>query len=395
MYEEFTSAIDSIADLPKLQAVHIRISDRCHGDPNYDYCWESGTELISTRLQTLEAVFRSIEARVAQKKADNGVEITTVTSLAIQNLQNNPLPDFIASDTFQSVAKNLTDLRLLVAEECNESGPDHDLGCEERRAFEPWLQNALLPVFANQLTTLHLAFNEYWGVTPGYFDGKGLVFPNLKTLTLGQYVIGHHDQFDWVLAQHSLETLRLDQCEIVTYLNFLHKSSTNEGQLAEWNVPTHDWIRYPEWSFGFGERETAFMFPGTWEAVFDNIRTQLPNLVDLRMENQDRRQGHAFNRADRMRCTLSCLRYITLDTGLLSSPWIAARVHGGDGPGDMAFGNNDPAVVPLAERDQNQYVPKATLDRVKETFEGDSRAFNDLVRSVETRRAQRGLYTLA
>jgi hypothetical protein len=71
--------------------------------------------------------------------------------------------------------------------------PDHDLQCEERRTYEPWLQTVFLPVFADQLTSLHLDFNENWGVAPGYFDGEDLLFSHLKTLTLGELIIGHHD----------------------------------------------------------------------------------------------------------------------------------------------------------------------------------------------------------
>ncbi|KXX74448.1 hypothetical protein MMYC01_208611 [Madurella mycetomatis] len=389
-YEEFTSAIDCIAHLPKLQAVHIRFSDRCTGDPDHDYYWECGIESVSTRLHTLEAVFRAMQTRATREAGKHGNPVTSITSLTIQNLQNIPIPDFVSSDSFRSVAKGITKLRLLVAEEYNEAGPDYDLDCVERRTFEPWLQNSFLPLFANQLTSLHLAFNEHWGVAPGYFDGKNLFFPNLKTLTLGNFVIGHHNQFDWVLAQKSLETLRLNQCAIVSYLTFLHQSGLNQGQLRDWNTPIHDWKQYPEWSFGFDEGMSTFSFPGTWEAVFDSIRAELPNLVDFRMENPSRAGNH-FNSAEYMRCMLTCLRYTTLDTGLLPSPWIQAD----DFTGKMHFGNNDPAVLPPEDRGKYQYVEKAELNRAKETLAGDLRAFKALVRAVEERRRQRGFHQIS
>ena len=31
---------------------------------------------------------------------------------------------------------------------------------------------------------------------PGYFNGRGLVFPRLKTLTLGEFVIRYYDYID-------------------------------------------------------------------------------------------------------------------------------------------------------------------------------------------------------
>jgi hypothetical protein len=109
------------------------------------------------------------------------------------------------------------------------------------------------------------------GIAPAHFNRKGLKFPNLKTLTLGELVIGHHDQFDWVLAQKSLETLRLDRCFIVSHL------CISSDQWDQWRVPTHDWHQYPESSFGFYGAEKIFGFSGTWETVYDRIRDGLPS----------------------------------------------------------------------------------------------------------------------
>ncbi|KAK0619690.1 hypothetical protein B0T14DRAFT_432182 [Immersiella caudata] len=382
-YKEFTDAIDCIVDLPKLNAVHIRFSNRCSGDHDDDYYWEMGIEKFSTRMKTIEAVFTAMQAR----KARGGN--TTINTMAIEGLQNMPFLDFVASDLFKSVAGDIAELRLLVAEEYNEHGPDHDLKCLERRTFEPWLQNTLLPVFANQLTSLHLAFNDNWGVAPGYFDGKGLQFPYLKTLTLSDFVIGHHDQFDWVLNQTTLETLRLDRCLIVSHLKFHVGSVRNpENQLRDWQVKTHDWTEHPLWAFGISERSRVFTFSRTWEALFDDIRSRLPSLVDFRNDYKMYRSDNKFNTAEYLGCGLSCLRYVTLDTGLLPSPWIEAN----EFTGDMSFGNNDPTPLPLDERkDAGWPQPKCKLNRAEETLTGDSRAFRELVLAVEGRRRKRGL----
>jgi hypothetical protein len=382
-YEEFTQAIDCIFQLPKLKAVHIRFSSRCSGDPEFDYYWENGVEKFSTRIKTIKAVFAAIQARKARSDS------TPITTLVIENLQNMPFPELAASDLFQSVVSDITELRLLIAEEYNEHGPDHDLKCEERRTFEPWLQKELLPVFTNQLTSLHLAFNENWGVAPGYFDGKGLFFPYLKALTLSDFVIGHHDQFDWVLNQTTLETLRLDRCCIVSHLKFHVGSIRNpENSLEEWAVRTHDWTQHPPWAFGIAERCRVFTFSGTWEALFDAIRSRLPNLVDFRNDYVRHGSDNKFNTTEYLGCLLPRLRYFTLDTGLLPSPWIEAD----ECTGDMSFGNNDPAPLPLAERkDVGWPKPKCKLNRAEETAGGDSRAFKELVAAVEDRRRRRGL----
>lgn len=142
-----------------------------------------------------------------------------------------------------------------------------EFNCVYRRAFERWLQHSFLPPFASQLTSLHLAFRDHWGTAPGYFDGNGLLFPNLKSLTLGKFVIGHHNHFDWVLAQKSLEILRLDRCAIASYLafsagshDFGYQAEKGDIQDGDWVIPAHDWEQYPDWSFGFHRSDTTFRF---------------------------------------------------------------------------------------------------------------------------------------
>jgi len=408
-YEEFTDAIDCIANLPKLHTVHIRFGEGCSGVPDSDYGFESGVEEFSTRLNALQAVFSAIAERKARGSntaittlAIENLQnkpipdlISTITALAIENLRNRampdviPTPDFISADFFGSVVKDITNLRLLIAHEYNEAGPDHDLDCVERRTFEPWLQTELLPLFANQLTSLHLSFQENWGVAPGYFDGKDLVFPHLKNLTLGEFVIGHHDQFDWVLAQKNLETLRLDRCVIVSHLAFFVGHSRDpHNALRDWDVRTHDWREYPTWSFGMHDGKKSFTFSGTWETVFDAIRSRLTNLVDFRMGHVSYRGDNHFNTIEHMRCTLPNARYIVLDTGLLPSPWITADEH----TGNMDFGNNNPAVLePENRTSRGSRQGRMELNRAKETLEGDTRALMKLVRAVEDRRRQKGL----
>lgn len=380
-YEDFTSAIDCIAKLPKLRAVHIRFSENCNGDQRRTfYHWAIGVELVRTRLRTLRAVLKAMRNRAALETENPDKPITAITSFTLQNMQNKPFQSFAACRLFKSATKDVTELRLLVAREKREHDEASEAYHHDRLIFEPWLQRTFLPMFASKLRSLHLSFNYHWGVAPGFFDGEGLFFPNLKTLTLGKFVVGHHNQFDWVLSQKSLETLRLDRCTIVSYLNFSN-GWNDSTQLEMWETKTHDWKQYPKWSFGLDDE--TFSFPGTWETVFDGIRANLLNLVDFRMENPPLRGKNFFNSAEGMRCMLTCLRYITFDDKI----WTAAE----DFTGEMTFGNNDPAVLPLEGRRKGYLYLRGELNRAKETLAGDSRAFTALVRTVEERRRQRGL----
>lgn len=371
----FSVAVNAgVAKLPNLKALHIRFSEQCIGDRETDG-WEEDedTESIAHRLQTLKTVFGAMLKRHAAVGEDNPP--STIRSLTLKNLQNVAFPpEFTSSNLYKDVMNHITELHLRIAHEYNQYGPDHDLDRIERQTYEPYLQKELLPPLAHQLRSLTLAFRECWGVMPAHFDGKGLVFPNLRTLTLGEFVIGHHDQFDWVLAQKSLETLRLDRCFIASHLR------VRDDQWDEWrpHIPTHDWHLYPEGSFGF-EGAQIFGFSGTWEAVYDRIRQELPNLREFCSAHDPYR--NSFDRRESMGATLSMLRYIVFDSGLCPSPWIEASEY----DGEMEFGNNDPAVCARDVAGDRRYRTVQSLNRAKETKLGDARAFGDLLRAVRER----------
>jgi hypothetical protein len=357
-----------IAQLPNLKSLQIWFSENCVGNRETEW-YEEGEEIesISHRLQTLKTVFGAIQKRRANPRT------SPIRSLTLKNLQNVPIPAFTSSDLYKDVIKDIKGLHLMIAHEYHEPGPDHDLGRIERQTFEPYLEKELLPPLADQLTSLTLTFRECWGTIPAHFEGKGLLFPNLKALTLGEFVIGHHDHFDWVLAQKSLETLRLDRCFIVSYLRIWG------DMMDEWRVPTHDWHRYPEGSFGFYGPQ-IFGFSGTWETVYDGIREGLPKLRQF--ESVHHLWYNTFDRREDMGAHMSLSRYIIFDSGLCPSPWITVE-HGYTG--EMEFGNNDPSVCPRAEMEERIRCRQGKLNRAKETEVGDRRAFEDLLRAVRER----------
>ena len=366
----FGAAVRNIAKLPNLKSLQICFSEKCLGARETEW-WEEDedTETISHRLQTLKTVFGALQRR-------NKEDCTTIRSLTLKNLQNLPIPEFTSSELYKDVVKDINELHLMIAHEYNEPGPDHDLDRIERQTYEPYLEKELLPPLAHQLRSLTLTFRECWGVIPAYFDGKGLVFPNLKTLTLGEFIIGHHDQFDWVLSQKSLETLRLDRCFIVSHLRILN------FQWDTWraHVPSHDWHEYPDGAFGFRkDHSQAFGFSGTWETVYDRIRNDLPKLREFCFVHHE--YYNTFDRRESMGASLTSRRYIAFESGLCPSPWIEAR-----DDGEMEFGNNDPAILPRDATESARYGGTKFLNRAEETELGDTRAFQDLLRAVRKRR---------
>ncbi|KAK4228088.1 hypothetical protein QBC38DRAFT_476136 [Podospora fimiseda] len=342
-WKEFSHAISRLADLPNINEVFVCFTDHVWGEKSTKIDW-GGEEFERPleRLNTLRHVFKAME----QHKARHG---TTIRTLSIQHLANHIIPEeVITSDTFQSFVKDITVLNLRVSEEYNGDGPDHDLELIERRTFEPWLQDRFLPLFADQLTSLHLSFDDCWGTAPGTFDGGDLFFPNLRKLHLFQFTISHDDHFDWVLRQPWIEKLYLDRCYIVEGFRFYR------DEMERWGVKTHDWVLNPEekradiW-------DSHYHYNGTWEIFLGRIRESMSRLIDIRMTHRVGREVFVFSDPEPLMEAKGgpALRYCRFDTGILPSRFIR----------------------PNAER----------MLRVKE---GDLRAWKELVEVVEGRRAR-------
>ncbi|KAI8170862.1 hypothetical protein K4K49_006387 [Colletotrichum sp. SAR 10_70] len=371
-FPRFTNAVARITELKNLRMLHLHFGDKCRGErvesTAWDDGWEDGVEPLGARSATLKTVFNAMATRAKDSDATN------IRWLRLENVQNTSLESLVTSE-MADIVKHITRLDLLVLEECNEHGPDHDLYCKERWLFEPHLQKEILPKLSDSLTTLTLGFQEYWGTAPGYFDGKGLEFPHLKTLNLINFVISHHDHFNWVLAQTSLTTLRLLNCRIVSHLRIHGELLTKSG------TPTHDWERCPHGAFGFTfNDDRVYTFSGRWETIFNGIHTKLTNLTDFYFDTVQC-LNHPFRRLENMRNRLFPDRYIVLDSGLLPSPWIESS----ERDGKMEFGNNDPTPVAPNSPD-NRYNGTCELNVEKELSRYDFRAFDSLIRATWNRK---------
>ncbi|KAF9881538.1 hypothetical protein CkaCkLH20_00684 [Colletotrichum karsti] len=367
-YPDLTRSIDRLIELPNVKAVHLRFTAKCRGKESNSedlYGWTDNVEPLATRLNTLKAVFSAMVKRSTDPKN------TTIRSLTLQNVQNTSLESLVAP-AMSTVIKHISNLHIWVLEEYNEHGPDRDFTFAERRTFEPHLQKEILPHFCDSLTTLTLGFREPWGTAPAHFDGKGLIFPCLKTLNLIRFTISHHDHFDWVIAQTSLTTLRLDSCYIVSHMSFDWNEKTRD-------VPKHDWELLPRGSFGYdSDDDLVYTFSGTWATEFDRIRASLTNLVDFRFCDSDK--DNTFKHPERMETELHCTRYMALDVGLCPSPWIC-----GENGGVLEFGDGPPDPRGDDEEDDDE-EEDFELNRAKETEAVDSRALNALMHAIRERR---------
>ncbi|CAG9986489.1 unnamed protein product [Clonostachys byssicola] len=358
-YTPFKEAVSRIKELDLVSKVSIKFSEESYGEKD-GYGGEVETK--EAREKTLITVFEAIKTR-AEEKPDG----STIHALSLKNLQNYPLPDFTTSELFKVVTKDIDELHLDIKEEHNSHGPDWDIYLPELVEFTPYLQEHWLAPLSGQLTTLSLYFTEFWGTMPGTFHGHGLDFPRLQTLNLGQLAISHHDHLDWVLRQKTLKTLRFERCVICSYIR------TESDKIVEWGIPTDDWEELPRGSFGLDmDNDAIYYFPGTWESVFDKIRTNLPQLVDFQF-SWESWAPVMFDDQRHMGTDLSNSRYLVFDIGLLPTRWIEAEYEG-----VLSFGDD-------LDDDSETGEPKE-LNRHKETLAGDQRAFEELLKATYQRR---------
>ncbi|KAK4220996.1 hypothetical protein QBC38DRAFT_523972 [Podospora fimiseda] len=342
-WKEFPHAISRLADLPNINEVFICFTDHVWGQQSVenDFGLVEDVERPLERLNTLRYVFKAMEQHKARQHG------TKIRTLSIQHLANHIIPEeVIMSDSFQFWVKDITGLNLRVSEEYNEHGPDHDLDLIERRRFEPWLQNRFLPFFADQLTSLHLSFDDCWGTAPGIFDGGDLIFPNLKKVHLCQFAISHNDHLDWVMRQPRIEKLYLNRCYIVEGLRFYL------DDMPRWGVKTHDWVVVVPEEEQDVDWDIVYQYNGTWEMFLGRMREKMLRLIDVRITHWDDDEIFVFDDPVPMQGGPT-LRYKEFDIGTLPSRWLS----------------------PNAER----------VERAKE---GDLRAWGELVEVTEERRGR-------
>ncbi|KAM0420033.1 hypothetical protein ACHAPD_003602 [Fusarium lateritium] len=160
-------------------------------------------EPTNTRLHSLKALARAIQER---NKRPN---LSTVRELVLENLQNVPILDSVATDPLRDIER----LHIKILSE----------------------EYGILDLVPN-LVELTLA-GKNWAAIPGAFYGMDVVFPRLDTLTLQGLENLHKWHFDWVLSHKSLRNLNLHQCTIATHC------LVQQPKFVFWRVNLDGWVR--------------------------------------------------------------------------------------------------------------------------------------------------------
>ncbi|KAL6914948.1 hypothetical protein FSST1_012708 [Fusarium sambucinum] len=266
-WPSFASAVEKIVTIDHLQAIEVRFCD---------YCCRMGTvkfgpEELTTLEAPLNAIYKAVKKREERMLRHKMAQISPIRELKLKNFLD-PYPP----KALESLLKGIQRLHIELLDE-NQKAPT-DFRTWYKSSFEHTLEHTILVPAMNQLVELTLSSHFDWGSLPSQFRGKDLVFPNLKTLRLSHFVIGHNDQFDWILNQKTLTCLRLHRCAIITHLYF---SDNMMYAWEAWEVDTSDWERRNT------QRDEhhplagihTYTFDLRWKTLFNNIREGLPKLI--------------------------------------------------------------------------------------------------------------------
>ncbi|KAF2870040.1 hypothetical protein BDV95DRAFT_608063 [Massariosphaeria phaeospora] len=181
--------------------------------------------------------------------------------------------------------------------------------------FQIFPTNWLKPT-AQNLKHLTLYADLPFGFFPK-LELRDIHFPQLRTLALGQYVISHDWQVDWIISHHAtLYELYLDHCSILFQIGHSSKAGLNEeGYFHDDKksacTSTHDglwqesvWYSLDPTDDGWSQSTkeeiynavTFASFGTRWHDVFDRFSRSLPRLRTFRFGSSDQWKFDTDNR---------------------------------------------------------------------------------------------------
>ncbi|KAF2875359.1 hypothetical protein BDV95DRAFT_565003 [Massariosphaeria phaeospora] len=301
------SCIPQLSSLSNLREVSLTFTQRVSNPTTAYHYNDYGTESTELRTTVLKNLFTALDNTALN-----------VSTLSIENLQDCS-PGVYEQPAFKNVRAKLKSLHLKIAVEYSEHGPDRDIDIPEKHVFfNRQLNEHWLSPLQHQLTHLSLYASDYWGVFPRW-DCRGLRFPHLQSLALGNWSIAHQWQIDWILAHaDTLEELYLDDCPIAHALSFeTHQHASLAWEDGELEImqdgyadgaiyPTLRWLAiFPVFAARLTQLKRFGMAHGPWDAY-----------------NSDGDSDQAFQRRYDLPARLEVGRYCLFDCGTLPTHWI-------------------------------------------------------------------------
>ncbi|KAK0639180.1 hypothetical protein B0T16DRAFT_462880 [Cercophora newfieldiana] len=205
-----------------------------------------------------------------------------VGDICIDNLQNINDVAFMASAPVTNVLSRIHALRLFIVTEHQHNPTKMNMYLKETHIFMKELRPLWLQPAASNLTTLVLYHSIPFGYLPK-LDLRGLEFPNLQTLALGNYTFSHDWQLDWLSScSPVLKNLFLDNPIVVFYR--VHEDFLEDSDgYPDFPLPQRPATEYvpPRYKF----------INLTWSRIFEHLRNNLHTLRHFRIGRSSRTLG--------------------------------------------------------------------------------------------------------
>lgn len=143
-----------------------------------------------------------------------------------------------------------------------------------RRGFFTRLPLAWLAPASHDLTFLALGARGLWGYLLKV-DFRGVHFPQLKSLSMKDFVFSHDWQLDWILSHTSLQQMRLIQCWILIHAHW-YGEEDNEGYPISFSLINEDYERHPI-SF-LSTCAQNYRYAKRWHHYYQHFSSLLGNL---------------------------------------------------------------------------------------------------------------------
>ena len=339
-----------------------------------------------------EAFFKAVI--LALNHPDHPAE--NLHELAIINMQDVTNYDLVKSQDFKAVLSRLDGLELCVVTEEQDAAPEHEIDLVERHVFFGRdLRQYWLEPLQDKLVNLKIYSNCPWGYLPKC-DLRGLHFPRLKSLSLGNMTFTHDWQLDWIISHgDTLELLTLDDCPII------HEAMVSGAYDSERYMSLDDIEKGLLWqgADSGSPEETHWSYEARWHDYFRRLKNGLPNLqrfgIDRGPWNSGYEEDHAsepFKTAASLPARLAASRYMVFHWGTGPCQWIEPRgeyekITELEGQYDCCWEEDDPVPPPLypACWDEDQQALDELLTAVDSRKQKDEApAGQSLKRSSDT-----------
>ncbi|CAG8367984.1 unnamed protein product [Penicillium salamii] len=291
--EKWRKLLAMLPTLPNLESVALRFDKNCCEDSSL---FGDAVQTEGYRNLVMKWLLSEVVALPRPLK-----------ELAIQNNQNTTGLGVYGDE----ILGGLVSLRLNTVHEADEAAPENEV---EKPEFHDFF-NRLLPTVwlkpaMSSLRNLTLYSDMYWGFYPRS-PLKGIHFPNLQSLTLGNYCFFEDAQLDWILSHSTLQDIHLDDCAILFQIYLCAEDPPDLGI-----IPRSSMQQDPEKGNGF-----FHTYPRRWSDYFASLESGLPHLRHFAIGRSNWEDGLPFEQEQDIKSALLHDRYLVFDHGIGPSPF--------------------------------------------------------------------------